>query len=109
VKVSGLVLGFWNPKSVRRLQCYCFDHEMIVALYCCIDFGTVLELRLNLQISQQLKYAAVDLTVVVRLLSFWQELGFNAHLLGWYFLRERERCRFCFLHVCICQILMQKW
>jgi hypothetical protein len=35
---------------------------MIVALCCCIDFGTVLELRLNLQISEQLKYAAVDLT-----------------------------------------------
>jgi hypothetical protein len=59
---------------------------MIVALCCCIDFGTVLELRLNLQISQQLKYAAVDLTVVVGLLSFWQELGFNAHLLGWFLL-----------------------
>ncbi len=62
MKVSGLVLGFWNPKLVRRLQCYCFDHEMIVALCCCIDFGTVLELRLNLPISEQLKYAAVDLT-----------------------------------------------
>ncbi len=84
MKVSGLVLGFWNPKLVRRLQCYCFDHEMIVALCCSIDFGTVLELRLNLQISEQLKYAAVDLTVVVGLLSFCEELKLNAHLLGWY-------------------------
>jgi hypothetical protein len=66
---------------------------MVVALCCCIDFGTVLELRLDLQISEQLKYAAVDLTVVVGLLSFWEELGFNVHLLGWYFLRERERER----------------
>jgi hypothetical protein len=57
---------------------------MIVALCCSIDFGTVLELRLNLQISEQLKYAAVDLTVVVGLLSFCEELKLTAHLLGWY-------------------------